>query len=99
VIASERGSLPEVIGEGGLVFDAEDHLAIASAIAQILCTGDHLARLREAALARAAHFSWARTARHTLEIYDEAFQRWEHAATRRGIRSIGDGDRTVNPTS
>lgn len=75
VIASSRGSLPEIVGEGGIIVDAEDHDAIAGAIVASFEHDSGLARLRNAALARAANFTWERAARQSLLVYDEAFQR------------------------
>lgn len=74
VIASSRGSLPEVVGEGGIIVDAEDHRAIAGVIGELFSHDEGYGRLRAAALSRAARFSWEQTARQTLEIYDEAFR-------------------------
>ncbi len=93
VIASDRGSLPEVVGEGGLTIDAEDHEAIAAAVADLFAHEEGYARLRERALIRASAFSWEQTARRTLAVYDEAQRRWaprQADAARRAI-SLGGG--------
>jgi glycosyltransferase involved in cell wall biosynthesis len=75
VIASSRGSLPEIVGEGGIIVDAEDHHAIAGVVQTAFAQDGSRARLREAALRRGADFSWEQTARQTLAVYDEAFGR------------------------
>lgn len=63
VIAGNTSSLPEVIGDAGLLVDPEDTGALADAIARLFAD-DRLAKdLRERGLARAALFSWERTAR------------------------------------
>lgn len=72
VIASSRGGLPEVVGDGGVIVDAEDHGAIARSILTLFDSPDRYARLRAAALAHAARFSWDNTARQMLAIYDDA---------------------------
>ena len=69
VIASDRGSLPEVVGQGGLSVDPEDTGALAQAMAQVLSNPDLRARLREAALVQAGRFGWDRTAAETVEVY------------------------------
>ena len=69
VIASTAGSLPEVVGDGGLLVDPADEEALARAMLR-LWTDDALHdQLRERALAQAARFTWERTAQETLEAY------------------------------
>ena len=70
VLASSAGSLPEVVGEGGLFFDPTDLDAMAGAIASVL--GDPGARDRLAALAlrRASAFTWDAAARQLLGHLD-----------------------------
>jgi glycosyltransferase involved in cell wall biosynthesis len=69
---SRASSLPEVGGDAALYFDPLDTGAIASALGQLLRDADLRARLREAGIARAAEFSWQRTAEATLEQYERA---------------------------
>jgi len=59
VVASNAGALPETCGDAALLVDPRDPSAIADAVDRAI--GD--ARLRTAGLARAAQFSWDRTAR------------------------------------
>jgi glycosyltransferase involved in cell wall biosynthesis len=81
VIASTRGALPEVVGDAGVTADADDHRAFAAAIANILESPDLHADLRRRALARAAGYSWERTALQTLAVYRAAYQVNAHAPT------------------
>lgn len=62
VLSSDRGSLPEVVGEGGLYFDPEDAGAIAAAAIRLLSDPALAAGLSAKALARAGEFSWDRGA-------------------------------------
>lgn len=62
VLASARGSLPEVVGPAGLFFDPEDHRDIARTVLSFLDDAALRARLPDVALARAAEFSWTRAA-------------------------------------
>jgi glycosyltransferase involved in cell wall biosynthesis len=71
VLASRRGALPEVTGEAALLVEPEAG-PLADALATLLGDGALRARLREAGLARAAAFSWARTAAETLAVYRAA---------------------------
>jgi glycosyltransferase involved in cell wall biosynthesis len=75
VIASSRGSLPEVVGDAGMIVDAEDHDAIAAHVSELLSDRHVYAIRREEALDRARAFSWDRSARQMLEIYGEIYER------------------------
>jgi glycosyltransferase involved in cell wall biosynthesis len=72
VIAGNRTSLPEVVGEAGVLVDPFDTNAIAHALAEIIEKPDHRAELRVKGLAQAKAFSWRRTAELTLEAYGRA---------------------------
>lgn len=62
VLASNRGSLPEVVGEGGLFFDPTDANSIAQQINRFLGDKNLQTRLRSAAAQQAELFSWDRAA-------------------------------------
>jgi glycosyltransferase involved in cell wall biosynthesis len=72
VAASNRGSLPEVVGEAGLLFDPSSEGEIADAIARLL--GDELLRheISRKAQERAKLFSWKNGARKMMSILEEA---------------------------
>lgn len=74
VIAADAGALPEVAGDAALLVDARDPQAWAAAIVRVLADEDLAARLRLAAPARAAEFTWERCARETLAVYREAME-------------------------
>ena len=69
VVTSDAASMPEVAGGAALLVDPRDVDALAAAIAQGLSDEGLRRRLRSAGLARAAQFSWRRTARRTLDVY------------------------------
>jgi alpha-1,3-rhamnosyl/mannosyltransferase len=71
VLASRRGSLPEVIGDAGLFFEPDDPQAIAACVSQFLHDDALRARLSPKALARARLFTWARAA----ELAELSFRR------------------------
>jgi glycosyltransferase involved in cell wall biosynthesis len=79
VLASRRGSLPEVIGDAGLFFEPEDPSAIADCILRFLGDPELRPRLREIALRRAQTFTWARAA----ELAEGCFRRCHADAGRR----------------
>ena len=69
-IAANRTSLPEVVGDGGLLVPPEPD-PLAAAIVAVLDTPALAAGLARRGLARAREFSWDRTARLTVEAYRE----------------------------
>jgi glycosyltransferase involved in cell wall biosynthesis len=69
VVASSRGAIPEVVGDGGLLVDAEDEGAMADAMAELLSQPQRRRRLVERGFDRAARFEWTRAARALLEVY------------------------------
>ncbi len=75
VVVANRASLPEVVGEAGLLVDPDDPEALAQALARVLTDGALRARLRELGLAQATRFTWERTARETLTVYRTVLQR------------------------
>jgi glycosyltransferase involved in cell wall biosynthesis len=62
VLASRRGSLPEVVGDAGRFFDPEDVEEMARCIAGFLGDADARVRLAARALERSRGFSWERAA-------------------------------------
>jgi len=69
VIASRAASMPEVLGEAGVLLDPDDTSGWAQAIANVVRDEGLRARMREAGIARSREFTWARTARLTLDVY------------------------------
>ena len=69
---SNRASMPEVAGDAALLFDPADAGAIRDAIERLLTDAALRARLRAAGLARAATFTWERTAEATARSYERA---------------------------
>lgn len=72
VITGDQTSLPEVVGEAGLMVNPFDESAIASAIARLIDDAPLRASLRARGLKRAALFNWHETARLTLQAYERA---------------------------
>lgn len=77
VVSSNRTSLPEVVGDAGLLVEPEP-AALAAGIRQLLADEDLRVRLRNQGFERAATFSWERTARTLLELYHGVAERAEH---------------------
>lgn len=75
VIASNRGSLPEVVGDAGALVDARDAPALAAAMVQALDDEAYARACAERGLERAATFSWSRTAAAMRRTYSSALMR------------------------
>jgi alpha-1,3-rhamnosyl/mannosyltransferase len=76
VAVSGRASLPEVVGDAGLVFDPLDDGAITAAIRRLVEEPELRATLAEAGLERAAGFTWAGcAARVAAALHDGAGER------------------------
>lgn len=72
VVASSTSSIPEVAGDAALLVDPRSADLIGDAIAQVLRDPDLATRLAAAGRARAATFTWERTAARTVEAYRRA---------------------------
>ena len=69
VIAANAASVPEIVGDAGILIDDPlDVPAWTEAIRRVRTDRSIAARLREAGLARAAGYSWARTATDTIAV-------------------------------
>ena len=74
VITSDTSSLPEVVGDAGLMVDPRDGDALCQALLA-LCTQDDLRRdLSARSLRQAAGFHWDRCAELTLDAYTHALE-------------------------
>jgi glycosyltransferase involved in cell wall biosynthesis len=70
VITSSRSSLPEVVGDAGLLVAPEDTAGLADAMARVVVERSLREDLRERGLKQAGRFSWEETARLTLKVYE-----------------------------
>jgi glycosyltransferase involved in cell wall biosynthesis len=75
VVCSDVTSIPEVAGDAALYFDPEKTEEIAEAISLALTDAAVRKRLESAGPERASLFSWKRTARETLEVFNEVVRR------------------------
>ena len=69
VVAANATSLPEVVGDAGRLLPPNDPAAWAEAVTDLAVNVGKANDLRERGLARAASFTWARTAEQTHAIY------------------------------
>jgi glycosyltransferase involved in cell wall biosynthesis len=75
VIASKTSSLPEMVGDSGIVVDPLSVDEIAQAIWRLVSDENLKEEYRRKGRKRAAEFSWESTAGETLKIYQELFPR------------------------
>jgi glycosyltransferase involved in cell wall biosynthesis len=74
VVVSDRASLPEVVGEAGLLVNPDDPQDIAQALQRVLTDKTLRARMRERGLEQAALFTWEKAAREHLAVYRQVLQ-------------------------
>jgi glycosyltransferase involved in cell wall biosynthesis len=72
VITSNASSLPEVVGDAGLLVEPTNAEELAQAMQRVLRDDDLRDSLRRKGLERAKMFSWQRAARETARAYDRA---------------------------
>jgi glycosyltransferase involved in cell wall biosynthesis len=75
VVVSDRSSLPEVVGEAGLVVPADDAAAWTRALEAVIGDGRLAAELRRRGIVRAAEFSWGRSAELTWRAIEGVVRR------------------------
>ncbi len=72
VVTSNATSLPEVVGDAGLMVRPTDAPALADALQRVLCDAGLRADMCRKSLRRAAQFTWQRTAELTYACYHRA---------------------------
>lgn len=68
VVASSASSVPEAVGDAGLLHDPANTEALADALRRALTDDELRADLRQRGFARAAEFTWTRTAHEWLNV-------------------------------
>jgi len=71
VVASNTGALPEVAGDAAVFCNPHEPGDIGRAIRTMALDGELRAACRTRGLARAAQFTWERTARQTLDVLEQ----------------------------
>ncbi len=78
VVASSASSIPEIVGEAGLLVNPTDEGALMEAMQAALTDPQLRASMRARGLARAKRFTWEAAARETLKVYARVVD--EHGA-------------------
>jgi len=68
VVGRNQSAMPEVIGDGGLLFESHDDMC--ETIVRLLTDQDERESLAASARTQAMVFSWAKAARETSNVYD-----------------------------
>ncbi len=68
VVVSDRTSLPEIVGDAGLLVDPDDPRAIARAVRRVWSDRELAGGLSERGRSRSLEFTWKRTAIRTLDV-------------------------------
>ena len=74
LLASDRRAIPEIAGGAAELVDASDVDALAARMSALLADGTRRLELKRQGLARAACFSWRKTAEATLQVYHEVLE-------------------------
>jgi glycosyltransferase involved in cell wall biosynthesis len=72
VITSNTSSLPEVVGDAGIMINPTDEDALCQAILTIIQDSQLRKTLSEKGRERAQQFSWAKCAEETVKVYQIA---------------------------
>jgi len=71
VITSNTSSLPEVVGEAGIMVNPYDTNSLVQAMRRVLTDDKLRGDMVRKGLEQAKRFSWEKTARQTLEVYEK----------------------------
>ena len=86
VVSSNRSCLPEILGDGAVLCDPEDHDTFSASLWSILSNPDHAQAVGHRGMEHARNFTWDKAAEGTLAVYERlARERY----VRRQARSSG----------
>lgn len=72
VLSSDASCMSEVLGDAAIYFDPKDPQELADEIDAALNSPEEIKQLKQAGLKQVAKYSWAKTAKQTLEVYTKA---------------------------
>ncbi len=75
VITSNTSSLPEVVGDAGIMLDPNDDDGLCAAMLKLHQSEELRQEMSKKSLARAQQFSWERCGRETITAYKQALAR------------------------
>lgn len=74
VVASSDGSLPEVVGDGGILVPSDDAEALAAAIGRLRDDDDLRAMYAASAYAQARRYAWTAIAQRHRRVYEDVLR-------------------------
>ncbi|MEQ1838701.1 MAG: glycosyltransferase family 1 protein, partial [Candidatus Nitrotoga sp.] len=74
VLTSSCSSLPEVAGDAGVLVDPHNTNSVTSGLLQLLKDDELRNELAVRAKVNVVRFSWAKAAKETMEIFEEAIE-------------------------
>ena len=75
VIGSDSGSIPEVVGDAGLIFPEKNHDTLAALLRDLMAHPEQLVHMSEQGRRRAMErFTWKRVAEMTRDVYLRAME-------------------------
>lgn len=86
VVSSNRSCLPEILGDGAILCDPEDHDTFSAHLWTMLSLSEHAGAMAQRGLARARQFTWDKAAEGTMAVY-------ERLASQQRARNTGRPDR------
>ncbi len=73
VVVSNATAIPEIVGDAAIFVDPYDISSIAEAMNKVLSDAELQKKLVEKGLQRVKQFSWEKTAKQTLAVYEHAY--------------------------
>ena len=70
VVSSNRSCLPEILGDGAVLCDPEDHDTFSANLWDILSNPDHAKAVSHRGMEHARTFTWDKAAEGTLAVYE-----------------------------
>ena len=74
IACSDRGPMPEVLGDGGVYFDPDDYLSIANTIERILCSSDLRSSISKQAKSLSLKYNWKQCSDDTFEYISSVYK-------------------------
>jgi glycosyltransferase involved in cell wall biosynthesis len=71
IVASNTSSIPEVVGDAGVLLSPIDKIGWSKALQKVLSSTAEQKKMSNQSLERAKNFSWRKTAEKTISIYEE----------------------------
>lgn len=90
VVAYDSGSLPEVVGEAGLVVPEGDEESLYAAVSGLVADRARWSELRERGLQAAEARTWGAVARAQFALYEQALDQPQHPGGRTRSTSWGE---------